>query len=204
MIELSNYLYRPRVPLIQPALDRAHSSWAIIREVWYFRATAPLFSVGLCLDNLRWTQWGHTTLARRDQITSNYTEKTSSAQGLKTATQRQKKSRLMELFQNQQNGRREATRTSKVTLRTRNAPVYRKQNQNWGKPDDVTSDATKSACASGNFHWDALDCACPLGIPKSGYKSSQRSRSPPIPSEDLATDTLILSLFGSTCICFST
>ena len=72
------------------------------------------------------------------------------------------------------------------------------------KPDDVRSDATKSACASGNFHWDALDCACPLGIPKSGYKSSQRSRSWLIPSEDLATYTSILSFFGSTCICFST
>ena len=40
--------------------------------MWYFRATAPLFSVGLCLDNLRWTQWGHTTLARRDQITRKH------------------------------------------------------------------------------------------------------------------------------------
>ena len=106
----------------------------------------------ICLDSLKGPQWGHTTLAKRDQIASNYAEKTSSAQGSKTATQRQKKPRLMELFQNRQNGRREAIRTFKVTLRTRKALVYRKQNQNWGKPDDVTSDATKSACASGNFH----------------------------------------------------
>ena len=74
----------------------------------------------------------------------------------------------------------------------------------WGKPDDVTTDATQSACSNGNFHWDALDCACPLEIPVSGYKSSQRSRSWLIPSEDLATYTSILSFFGSTCICFST
>ena len=74
----------------------------------------------------------------------------------------------------------------------------------WGKPGDEITDATQSACPSGNFHWDALDCACPLEIPVSGYKSSQRSRSWLIPSEDLATDTPILSFFGSTCICFST
>ena len=42
-------------------------------------------------------------------------------------------------------------------------------------PDDVRTDANKSACASGKFHLDALICACPLEIPESGYKSSQRS-----------------------------
>ena len=91
------------------------------------------WSDGVCLDSLKGPQWSHTTLARRDQITSNYTEKTSSAQGLKTTTQRQKKPSLMELIQNRQNGRHEAIKTFKVTLRTRKALEYRKLNQNLGK-----------------------------------------------------------------------
>ena len=91
------------------------------------------WSDGVCLDSLKGPQWSHTALARRDQITSNYAETTSHAQGSKTATQRQKKPRLMELFQNRQNGRHEAIRTFKVTLRTRKALEYRKQNQNLGK-----------------------------------------------------------------------
>ena len=135
---------------IQPALDRAHSSWAIIGEVWYFCATAPLLSGWLCLENLRWAQWGHTAPAKKDHVASNYAEKTSSAKDRRSATQLQKKSRLMGLFQNQQNGRREATRTSKVTLRKRNAPAYRKQNQNWGKPDDDSYPRFPLSMPSGN------------------------------------------------------
>ena len=72
------------------------------------------------------------------------------------------------------------------------------------KPDDVRTDANKSACASGNFHLDALNCACPLEIPKSGYKSSQRSRSWLIPSENLAPYTSFLPLLESTCTCLTT
>ena len=64
----------------------------------------------------------------------------------------------------------------------------------WGKPGYEITDATQSACSSGIFHWDALDCACILGIPVFGYKSSQRSHSALTPSEDFATDTQILSL----------
>ena len=79
------------------------------------------WSEGVCLDSLKRPQWSHTVLAKRDQITSNYAEKTSSAQGSKTATQRQKESRLMEQLQNRKNGRRKAIRTFKVTLRTRRA-----------------------------------------------------------------------------------
>ena len=133
VIELSNYLYLLKVPLYTTGPLQGQLSWAIIDEVWYFRATAPLLSGWLCLENLRWAQWGPTTPAKKDHVASNYAEKTSSAKDRRPATQLQKKSRLMGLFQNQQNGRREATRTSKVTLRKRNAPVYRKQNQNWGK-----------------------------------------------------------------------
>ena len=64
----------------------------------------------------------------------------------------------------------------------------------WKNPVLHNTDATLSACSSGIFHWDALDCACILGIPVFGYKSSQRSHSPLTPSEDFATDTQILSL----------
>ena len=67
--------------------------------------------------------------------------------------------------------------------------------RNGKNPDDVRTDANKSACASGNFHLDALNCACPLEIPKSGYKSSQRSRSWLISSENLATYTSFLPLW---------
>ena len=153
MIELSNYLYllKSTTACNQPSVGPIHLE-QISERCDISVLPRHCWSGWMCLDSLRGPQWDHTTLAKRDQITSNYAEKTSSAQGSKTATQRQKKPRLMELFQNRQNGRREAIRTFKVTLRTRKALVYRKQNQNWGKPDDVRSDASKSACASGNFH----------------------------------------------------
>ena len=91
------------------------------------------WSEGVCLDSLKRPQWSHSELARRDQITSNYAETTSHARGSKTTTQRWKKPSLMELMQNRQNGRHEAIRTFKRTLRTRRARVYRNQNQDLGK-----------------------------------------------------------------------
>ena len=86
-------------PIILEQLTERCDISVLARHCW---------SEGVCLDSLKRPQWSHSELARRDQITSNYTEKTSSAQGLKTASQRQKKSKLMELFQNQQDGRHEA------------------------------------------------------------------------------------------------
>ena len=62
-------------------------------------------------------------------------------------------------------------------------------------PHDARTDATKSACASGKFHLDALICACLLEIPESGYKSSKRPRSSLTPSKNLAPYTSFLPLW---------
>ena len=71
---------------------------------------------------------------QKDHVTSNYEEKTYNAKDQRWKTQLKKKSRTIGLFENQQNGCREASRTSETTPRKRSAPAYRKQNQNWEKP----------------------------------------------------------------------
>ena len=67
----------------------------------------------------------------------------------------------------------------------------------WKNPVLHNTDATLGACPSGNFHRDALDCACILGIPVFGYKSSQQRRSASHSQPDLALYTSFLPLWNS-------
>ena len=181
---------------MQPALGRAYYSWAIIGEVWYFCATPAIVGV---VESV-WTVWKDHNGAIQRLL-----------EGIKLRAIKQRRRPTPKDRRQRLNARRNqdswnSFKTDKMAAEKPSGPskwryarAKRKQNQNWEKPDDVTSDATKSACSNGNFHWDALDCACPLEIPKSGYKSSQRSHSWLIPRVDLATYTSILSFFGSTC-----
>ena len=67
----------------------------------------------------------------------------------------------------------------------------------WKNPVLHNTDATLSACPGGNFHRDALDCACILEFPDSGYKSSQQRRSASHSQPDLALYTSFLPLWNS-------
>ena len=134
VIVLSNYLYLLKYHCMQPAVYKANYPEQLSTRCDISVLPGPLLSGLVCLETLGWAQWGHTTPAKRDHVASNYAEKTYSAKDRRSKTQLKKKSRTIGLFENQQNGRREATRTSKTTPRKRNAPAYRKQNQNWEKP----------------------------------------------------------------------
>ena len=141
------------------------------------------------------TQWSHSELAKWAQVTSNYVETTYYAWGLKTTTHQWKKLDPMELMQ-------------KLTR--------------WPPPSQAISWACSEVLCYGIFHWgietwtetrknpvlcntQAINWACPVEIPESGYKSSQQPGSGLITlwTSALYTSPLVC-LFGSICSLAST
>ena len=93
---------------IQPALYKANYLEQLSTRCDISVLPGPLLSGLVCLETLGWAQWGHTTPAKRDHVASNYAEKTSSAKDRRSKTQLKEKSRIMGLFENQQNGRQDS------------------------------------------------------------------------------------------------